>query len=66
MTKQRQADLPAWVSIKATATYLSMSEKSVRRLIATGKLKAHRIGPRLIRVDRESLLALGRPIGGAA
>jgi len=29
-------------------------------------LIAYRIGPRLIRLDRESVLKLARPIGGAA
>jgi excisionase family DNA binding protein len=37
--------------------------KTVRRYIAQGRIKAMRIGPRLIRIDRESLLAFATPVG---
>jgi excisionase family DNA binding protein len=37
--------------------------KTVRRYIAQGRLKAVRVGSRLIRVERESLLALATPVG---
>jgi excisionase family DNA binding protein len=39
--------------------------KTIRRWIARGDLIAYRIGPRLIRIDRESILRLASPIGGA-
>ena len=42
------------------------SARTVRRWISDGPLTAHRIGPRLIRVDRESILKLAAPIGGGA
>ncbi|PJE23678.1 MAG: helix-turn-helix domain-containing protein [Mycobacterium sp.] len=60
---RHEEPLPPKVPIKRTAGYLNVSEKSVRRYIAEGKLKAYRVGPRLIRVDRESLLALAKPMG---
>jgi excisionase family DNA binding protein len=41
-------------------------DRTIRRRIADGSLLAYRIGPRAIRVDRDSLLALARPMGGAA
>lgn len=56
--------LPAWLTIDQVARHINMSEKSVRRYIAAGKLTARRFGARAIRVDRESLLRLGQPIGG--
>ncbi|MGY4712893.1 helix-turn-helix domain-containing protein [Mycolicibacterium sp. CBM1] len=59
-------DLPARPSIKAAAAEFGLSEKTIRRWIADGRLRAYRIGPKMIRVDRESLLNLARPIGGAA
>ncbi|VCT89531.1 hypothetical protein MHAS_01225 [Mycolicibacterium hassiacum DSM 44199] len=55
--------MPARASIQQTAEYLGVSTKTVRRYIADGKLKAVRLGPRLIRVERESVEALMRPIG---
>lgn len=32
----------------------------------SGRLTAHRVGPRLLRLNREEVLQLGRPVGGAA
>lgn len=52
-------------SIAETAEYLGVCTKTVRRYIADGRLRAVRIGPRLIRVDGESVEALMRPIGKA-
>jgi len=55
--------IPQRASIQQTADYLGVSTKTVRRYIADGKLKAVRLGPRLIRVERASVEALMRPIG---
>jgi excisionase family DNA binding protein len=48
MDKQCMADEPA-LSLQALAKRLNVSEKTVRRIVETGKLRAHRIG-RQIRV----------------
>lgn len=56
-------ELPRRVPLQMTAEYLSVSVKTVRRYIADGRLKAVRMGPRLIRVDRDSIEKLMRPIG---
>jgi excisionase family DNA binding protein len=63
---QQTTNLPARPSIVQAAEFLNVDPKTVRRYIAQGRLKACRIGPRLIRVDRQSVLDLARPIGGAA
>ncbi|QDP44622.1 excise [Mycobacterium phage NothingSpecial] len=55
--------MPQRASIQQTADFLGVSTKTVRRYIADGKLKAVRLGPRLIRVERDSVEALMRPIG---
>jgi excisionase family DNA binding protein len=65
-TATRVDKLPPQPDIKATAAYLGVDPKTVRRYIAQGYLTAYRVGPKLIRVDRASILALGSPIGGAA
>lgn len=54
--------LPARVSISGAAVSLGLSEKTIRRWIADGKVKAYRLGARTIRVDRDSLLAMQKPI----
>ena len=53
-------ELPRWVTIKQAAEYYQLDSKTIRRMIAQGKLKARRVGEGSIRVDRESLLELGR------
>lgn len=50
-------------SITETAELLGVSPKTVRRYIAAGRLKAVRLGPRLIRVDPASVAALQHPVG---
>jgi hypothetical protein len=64
MDNHTGADLPPRLSIKQTAIFHDIDEKTVRRYIAKGWLTAHRIGPRLIRLDRDSVLNLGRRVGG--
>ena len=46
-------------------TALGVDPKTVRRYISQGRLKVVRVGPRLIRIERESLDSLGKPLGGA-
>ncbi|HYB38328.1 MAG TPA: helix-turn-helix domain-containing protein [Mycobacterium sp.] len=55
--------LPVRPSIQQAAARLGVDPKTVRRYIAQGRIKAVRVGPRLVRVERESLLALAKPIG---
>ena len=56
-------DLPRRPSISQSAKYAKLSEKTIRRMIADGRLKAYRIGGKAtIRVDRDSLLALEKPM----
>jgi excisionase family DNA binding protein len=60
-------DLPARPTIQQSAAAINASQKTIRRRIREGKLKAYRVGPRAIRVDRESLLQLAsqEPMGAA-
>jgi excisionase family DNA binding protein len=45
------ADSPRLVSLDEAGRYLGLSARTIRRYIADGILTAHRIGPRVIRVD---------------
>ena len=54
-----------WVSLSVAADRLSVSEKTLRRMIAQGRLTAYRFGPRLVRVDANELDALGTKIPAA-
>lgn len=64
--REKSSALPSMLSMSETAHVLGLSERTVRRYIASGQLRAHRLGPRMIRVERESVSGLLRPIGGAA
>lgn len=54
--------LPPLLTIEEAAQFLRVAPKTIRRRIADRSLRAHRVGPRAIRVTRESLLALVRPV----
>jgi excisionase family DNA binding protein len=62
MSKRSNAGgaLPALVSVSEIAEATGLSTKTVRRLIAAGKLPAVRLGPRSLRVERETVLELLR------
>jgi excisionase family DNA binding protein len=45
------------VSIAAAADHYGVSRQTVRRWIASGRITAHRLGPRLIRVDLDEIEA---------
>jgi excisionase family DNA binding protein len=66
MAKKHGADLPARPTIKQAAEFHGVDPKTIRRWIAQGLLTAHRVGPRLLRLDRGEVLALGRKIGGSS
>ena len=54
-------ELPRWVTLKQAGDYYQVSPNQIRRIIAHEQLDARRIGSsRSIRIDRESLLQLGR------
>jgi excisionase family DNA binding protein len=63
MTTATTAPLPAMLTIQQAAEWLGVDQKTVRRYIAQDRLKGVRIADKLIRVERESLLALVKPIG---
>lgn len=55
------AVLPRWVKLTQAANYYQVSPHLIRQLIAHEQLDARRIGSgRAIRVNRDSLLQLGR------
>lgn len=58
-------------SLDHAAGYADVSTRTIRRWIADGRLRAYRVGPRLIKVDLADIDRLARPVptagaGGAA
>jgi excisionase family DNA binding protein len=51
-----------WKSPCESAAYAGVSVKTIRRRIRDGSLPAHRMGPRLLRIDRADLDRLFRRV----
>lgn len=47
--------MTVWLRIPDAAKRASVSEPTIRRAIATGQLKAYRVGPRLVRVRADDV-----------
>lgn len=56
----------AYDSLSSAAQRAGVSERTIRRWIAHGRLAGYRVGPRLLRVDRAELDALFAVIPTAA
>ena len=51
-----------YLSVREAADRCDLSEKTIRRYIAAGKLPAFRVGPRNVRIRVGDLDAFARPI----
>jgi excisionase family DNA binding protein len=55
-----------YVSILQAAEYLGVTDRTIRKMIADGRLTGYRSGKRLVRVDLNQVDAALKPFGGAA
>lgn len=55
-----------YASIATAAEYLGVTDRTVRQMIADGRLTGYRNGKRLIRLDLNEVDAAMTPFGGAA
>lgn len=55
-----------YVSIADAAEYLNVTARTIRQMIADGRLTGYRNGNRLVRVDLNEVDASMKPFGGAA
>jgi excisionase family DNA binding protein len=53
------------LSVAESALYYGCNERTIRRAIAAGRLRAYRVGPRMIRIDPADLDRMARPITAA-
>ncbi len=49
--------MTVWLRIPDAAERAAVSEPTIRRAIAAGKLQAYRVGPRMVRVRAEDVEA---------
>jgi excisionase family DNA binding protein len=54
------------MSIPDTAAYLGLTDRTIREMIATNRLRAYKIGGKTIRLRRDEVDAMLTPIGAAA
>jgi excisionase family DNA binding protein len=55
-------DMSRMVSIATAAEQLEVSQLTIRRWIAAGKITGYRVGPKLIRIDLDELDQLAQQI----
>jgi excisionase family DNA binding protein len=67
MTKTRSETIARrWASIQESAEHLGVTTRTIRQMIADGRLRGYRAGGRLVRLDLNEVDAAMRPFGGAA
>ncbi|KAF0967835.1 excisionase family DNA-binding protein [Gordonia sp. YY1] len=55
-----------WAAINTTAEYLGVSDRTIRQMIADGRIRGYRNGRKVIRIDLNEVDASMTPFGGAA
>ncbi|UHJ55719.1 excisionase family DNA-binding protein [Mycolicibacterium fortuitum] len=55
-----------YVSPQVAADYLGVTDRTIRQMIADGRLTGYRSGKRLVRLDLNEIDAAMQPFGGAA
>jgi excisionase family DNA binding protein len=63
--KKRTFDTTGRISIQEAADMFGLCDRTIRRYIASGRLTAHRVGPRVIRLDLDEVRGLLSPVGPA-
>ena len=65
-TKNTRPRRPEYVTVAEVADELRVTQRFVRQMITTGELRAVRVGSRIVRIRRDELETLIKPIGGVA
>jgi excisionase family DNA binding protein len=59
------AATPPSMSLQDVADYLGLTTRTVRQMVSDGRLKAYRLGPRVIRFRRSEVDSALEPIDAA-
>jgi excisionase family DNA binding protein len=57
---------PPDMTLKNVADYLGLSTRTIRQMVTDGRLRAYRLGPRVIRFRRSEIDAALEPIDAAS
>ena len=60
----RAARRRRYVRISEAAEYLKVTDRTIRQMVADGRLTGYRAGTRLVRLDLDELDAAMQPFGG--
>lgn len=63
---RRERRHPELIGLQEAADRCGVHYRTIRRWVASGDLKAVRVGRRLLKVDAADLEALMQPVGGGA
>lgn len=55
-----------YAKLSEAAEYLGVTDRTIRQMIADGRISGYRAGSRLVRVDLNEIDKAMRPFGGAA
>jgi len=55
-----------YVKVAEAAEYLNVTDRTIRQMVADGRLTAYRAGTRLVRLDLNEIDAAMQPFGGGA
>ena len=64
MTPEVAKRLGPYISITESAELLGCTTRTIRKMIADGRLSAYRLGSRFVRLHRDEVLAALVPYGG--
>ena len=64
--RRREPFTNRYLTIKQAAEYLGLTDRTVRQMIADGRLTGYRSGNRLVRLRIDEIDAAMQPFGGAA
>jgi excisionase family DNA binding protein len=56
---------PPNMSVADVAEYLGVTTRTVQQMLADGRLRGYRLGPRVVRLRRDDIDAALTPYGGA-
>jgi excisionase family DNA binding protein len=55
----------AYLSVTEAANYLGVTTRTIRLMLADGRLRGYRLGARVLRIRRDEIDAAMQPYGGA-
>ena len=66
LTPEVAKRLGPYISMTQTAELLGCTTRTIRQMVADGRLRAYRLGPKFVRLRSDEVLGALQPYGGAA